>query len=582
MNTGAVTQEQVKRRLLTILAADVAGYSRMVAADEEGTLRRLAECQRAFAESIARRDGRLVKTAGDSVLATFESPVEAVRCALEVQRAVAGRNQRLPRHHRLRFRVGINIGDVVVSDGDILGDGVNVASRLEGLAEPGGICLSGAAYDLVDGKIDIAAEDLGERQLRNIPRPVRVYCLPSFEESIAEPEPEPEPEPRLDPVSGAPRRATAPRDLRAPSREDEAPEHATAERRRLPVLGLSLALAAAIAGVALYLVLARTGSLEPEPAQQAAAPPPAQPQAPQQALQVPPLPMTTLPTTTLPATPGPATPGPAARPFAPEQVPFVTDAVRERLRAEYVPGRDHKAVVLSPLGASAWFLLGQLSEEEAARHATASCQQNAPEPCELYALGNRVVWEHPPPPLPPKPWLPPAPERVRTPFDLDRVPLAGPAMREALRADYLQDTPIKAVAIARTGTIGFAKRHRSEEEAVRAALEYCGDKTGTPCAVLAINDSFVQPIPATVAITGLFEPDRSALVNDAAKQKLREAYLPRGGWKAVALAGAGRIGMAVGRPNEKDAIDAALAECRASGAEDCAIHAIGIFTVQAK
>ena len=572
-------QEQVKRRLLTILAADVAGYSRMVAADEEGTLKRLADCQRAFAQGIAQHDGRLVKTAGDSVLATFESPVEAVRCALEVQRAVAALNARLPRHVRLRFRVGINIGDVVVSAGDILGDGVNVASRLEGLAEPGGICLSGAAFDLVAGKIDVEPQDMGERQLRNIPRPVRVYGLPSFEESIAEPEPEPVPEPKL-----APRRAAAPPkdlrgDLRAPAREDDAPDFIVYERRRLPVLGISIAVAAAIAGIALYLVLARTGSLQPQSQQtgsQQTAPeaslqpqqaqPQQQPQ--QQAIQMPPLPT--------------APPGPAARPFAPEQVPFVPDAVRERLRAEYVPGRDAKALVLSRSGASAWFLQGQLSEEEAARHAMASCRQNAPEPCELYALGNRVVWEHPPPPMPPKPYLPPAAERVRTPFELDRIPLAGPAMREALRADYLQDAPIKAVAIARTGTIGFAKRHKSEDEAVRAALEYCAYLSGTPCAVLAINESFVQPIPAGVAITGLFEPERSPLINDAAKLKLREAYLPRGGWKAVALAGAGRMGIAVGRPNEKDAIDTALADCRTTGAEDCAIHAVGNFTVQGK
>ncbi len=573
-----MSQEQVKRRLLTIMAADVAGYSRMVAADEEGTLRRLADCQRAFAERIAAHDGRLVKTAGDSVLATFDSPVEAVRCALEVQRAFAQRNTRLPRHGRLRFRIGINIGDVVVSAGDILGDGVNVASRLEGLAEPGGICLSGAAYDLVAGKIDVEARDLGERELRNIPRAVRVFGLPSFEESTAEPEPMPVPEPpagpepRLEARPGAKRRAAPPADLRAPLREDEGPERAGGERRRLPVLGISLAVAAGIAAVALFLVLARTGSLPPSPQQAAPTPPPpGSPAAPQQqATPVPPLPA-----------PAPA-PTPAARAFVPAEVPFVPDAVRERLRVEYVPGRDSKALVLSRTGASAWFLAGQLSEEEAGRHALASCRQNAPEPCELYALGNRVVWEHPPPPMPPKPYLPPAAERVRTPFDLDRIPLAGPAMREALRADYLQDAPIKAVAIARTGTIGFAKRHRTEEEAVRAALEYCADITGTACAVLAVNESFVQPIPATVAVTGLFEPERSPLLDAAARQKLREAYQPRGGWKAVALGGGGRIGFSAGRPNEKDAIDTALADCRATGAEDCAVHAVGIFAVREK
>jgi adenylate cyclase len=515
------------------------------------------------------------------VLATFESPVEAVRCALAVQRAVAARNARIARHQRLRFRVGINIGDVVVSAGDILGDGVNVASRLEGLAEPGGICLSGAAHDLVAGKVDAETRDLGEQSLRNIPRPIRVYALPSFEESIAEPEPEPPPAPKVAPQRAPPQRpALQPQerdrrdDLRAPLRDDDRPDFIVYEkRRRLHVLGVSILIAAAISGVALYLVLARTGSLQSQqqPAPQQTAP---VQQQPQQAINVPPLPSLQQPQQQQP-------PAQAARPFSPEQVPFVTDQVRERLRTEYLPGRDHKAVVLSRSGASAWFLQGQLSDEEAARHATASCRQNAPEPCELYALGNRVVWEHAAPPMPPKPWLPPSGERVRSAFDLDRVPLAGPAMREALRADYLQDTPTKAVAIARTGTIGFAKRRASEDEAVRAALEYCAATTGTACAVLAVNESFVQPIPSTVKVIGLFEPERSPLLDDAAKQRLRESYLPRGGWKAVAL-GNGKVGLAAGRPNEKDAIDQALADCKAQGGEECALHAISIFTVQGK
>ena len=168
--------ERVQRRLAAILAADVAGYSRLTGADEEGTLARLRALRRELIDpAIAVHRGRIVKTTGDGILIEFASVVDAVRCAVEVQRGMISRNNQVAQDKRIQFRVGIHIGDVVVEDDDLLGDGINIAARLEGIAEPGAICLSGDAYRQVQGKVEVAATDLGEQRLKNIAQPVRVY-----------------------------------------------------------------------------------------------------------------------------------------------------------------------------------------------------------------------------------------------------------------------------------------------------------------------------------------------------------------------------------------------------------------------
>jgi len=165
--------------MAAILAADVAGYSRLMGADEEGTLARLKAHRRELVDpKIAEHHGRIVKTTGDGMLIEFASVVDAVRCAVDVQRGMAERNAEVPRERRIEFRVGINLGDIIIDDDDIHGDGVNVAARLEGLAEPGGICLSSDAYRHVKGKVDLDFRDLGEQRLKNIAEPVRVYAIP--------------------------------------------------------------------------------------------------------------------------------------------------------------------------------------------------------------------------------------------------------------------------------------------------------------------------------------------------------------------------------------------------------------------
>jgi TolB-like protein/class 3 adenylate cyclase len=170
--------ERVERRLTAILAADVAGYSRLTGTDEEGTHVQLQDHLRSLVEpKIAEHRGQVVKSTGDGLLAEFNSVVDAVRCALDVQRGMAQRNTDVPEEKRIEFRIGINVGDVIIDRGDIFGDGVNVAARLEGLAEPGGICVSSRVQEDAQGKLDATFEDAGEQQLKNIVRPVRVYRL---------------------------------------------------------------------------------------------------------------------------------------------------------------------------------------------------------------------------------------------------------------------------------------------------------------------------------------------------------------------------------------------------------------------
>src|ERR1700746_706575 len=167
------------RKLAAILAADVVGYSRLAGADEDRTLARLRALRSDLIEpTISVHNGRVVKRTGDGVLVEFRSVVDAVRCAIEVQNGMTERNAGLPSERRIEFRIGIHLGDVVEeSDGDLMGDGVNIAARLEGIAKPGAICLSEDAYRQVKSRLDLAVSDLGTTQLKNIAEPVHVYLL---------------------------------------------------------------------------------------------------------------------------------------------------------------------------------------------------------------------------------------------------------------------------------------------------------------------------------------------------------------------------------------------------------------------
>jgi adenylate cyclase len=171
-----MAEARAQRRLSAILAGDIAGYSRLMGADEEGTLATLRAHRGEFLDpTISRHRGRIVKTTGDGILLEFPSAVDAVRCALDVQRGMAERNATVERDRRIEFRIGVNVGDIVIEGDDIFGDGVNIAARLESIAEPGGITISDDTYRQVRDKLDVTFDDAGEQKLKNITRPVRVY-----------------------------------------------------------------------------------------------------------------------------------------------------------------------------------------------------------------------------------------------------------------------------------------------------------------------------------------------------------------------------------------------------------------------
>src|SRR5215471_7429905 len=187
-------KQPVERRLAAILAADMAGYSRLMGLDEAGTAQALREHRTAADPLIAQHGGRIVKTTGDGVLIEFGSVVGAVQCAIGLQELAAERNTGLPDESRMEWRIGIHLGDVLVEGNDILGDGVNIAARLEGIAEPGGICISEDAFRQVRGKIEAEFADIGEQALKNIARPLRVFSV----------RPASAPEPRAAPASALP------------------------------------------------------------------------------------------------------------------------------------------------------------------------------------------------------------------------------------------------------------------------------------------------------------------------------------------------------------------------------------------
>jgi TolB-like protein len=173
-----MTATRTERRLAAILAADVAGYSRLMGADEEGTLAALKACRaELIAPRVAEHGGRIVKTTGDGALVEFASAVDAVRCAMQIQRIMSKRNATIQEDRRIEFRIGINVGDIIIDEGDIYGDGVNIAARVETLANPGGVCLSDNAYQQMKGKLALDVSDMGEHQLKNIAEPIRVYSV---------------------------------------------------------------------------------------------------------------------------------------------------------------------------------------------------------------------------------------------------------------------------------------------------------------------------------------------------------------------------------------------------------------------
>ena len=354
----------MKRKIAAIFAADIAGYSRLVAEDEEETLRRLASYRQVTDDFIARYGGRIFNTAGDAVLAEFPSAVEAVRCAIDIQESLRTRNMAYPTSRQMSFRIGITIGDVVDRDGDLLGDGVNIAARLEGLAEVGGICISRAVHEQVANKLSVQFADIGAQEVKNIPNPVHAYMVAMRREDGTYAAPQIKKPPSLPP--------------------------AASPNWMWPLAVTVVCLVAIGVGGFLYFTKIEMRSALK---QVSAASIPVIPAPPPPATSAP-TPVAA-PTTVAPAPPPSSAPG---QEFAAETMPFVTDRTRSTWATEYAMASDYKALALNINGVIA-LVTGQPNEEIAKSMAFDQCQKKAdavqsPRKCEIYAVGNVVVYPH--------------------------------------------------------------------------------------------------------------------------------------------------------------------------------------------
>jgi class 3 adenylate cyclase len=489
----AAGEASMRRRLTVILASDVAGYSRLVAAAEEETILRLRQAADIFSHLVTKHHGRVFDTAGDAILADFDSAVDATRCAIDIQDVNNAANADLPADRRLLFRIGIAIGDVLVGEGGgLLGDAVNIAARLEGLAEPGGICVSDDVRSHVANKIALNVVDLGEQSLKNIPRRIRVFKLmPGAGQAAG-----------VDSMSSPawPRRVWS---------------------------GSAAALAAIVAAAILYWHFGPRNDA--------------------------------------------STAGP---PFDPADVPLVFDAVREQLAA-YGGQPNWKAIAISR---RAW---GEVEDapdiDSAKQQALELCRQRDKDGgCRIYAVGNTVVW--------PRSRLPmPMPadvhaEPLETPFTADNL-ANGQSQVLPYVDQYIRLPDHRAVAQALGGS-WFVAARTSRAEAVRLALERCGDLVGTACLLYSVDGFLTLRIPRAYRVTTAFTLAGETTMSADDKQRLAPIYGQKD-WRALARGKPGRWYAVGGIDTEEHAADKAMDACRQIEPE-CVLHAIGNFRVDGR
>lgn len=566
-----MTEPDLVRRLTTIMDIDVVGFSTMSSRDEEHALA-LLTARMGTAQALVRQHrGRVFKLTGDGLLAEFASPVEAVRAALEIQEAMRAANDPAPPADQMVLRIGVNLGDVVESGDDLMGDAVNVAARLESIAPAGGICVSAAVYEQIQGKLTLGAEDLGDQHVKNIPRAIHAYRL------------------TLDgaPMPAAPVVAHAP----APA----------APPRPAGRLAAILAGAAVVAGLALggtwwlhqaappaapTSAPARQASATPTPSPMAPppspspAPPPALP--PTTAAAAPPLDQ---PTATAEVTPpAPLAEPPRRRPFVTEEVPFVSEFHWRRLN-EYRAAEGAKALAISVRG---WMgmAVGRIDSEIARRVALEDCNamverevrvRRAYDRCMLYAEGNEVVWSFHPPPMPPVPFIPPTMPAPPIPFDAAAVPLVTPQARRNLVDHYAESRRHRALVLG-PNRFDWWTPSVTVIDAVRRTLQICGHLSNRPCVVYAVDDTVLVRVPQRHRVTDIFTP-QEVLGLAGSNRGAVETYLISDDWRAIAMGTAGRLGIVSGRASEEQAVADALAACAAAGGENCKLLAIGPFVV---
>lgn len=547
-----MSESSLVRRLTTIVDLDVVGFSAMSARDEEQALDLLGRRMASAQALVGHHRGRVFKLTGDGLLAEFASPVEAVRAALEIQEAMRAANEAAGTDDQLVLRIGINLGDVVESGDDLMGDAVNVAARLESIASPGGVCVSAAVYEQIEGKLMLGVEDMGEQHVKNIPRAIHAYRLST---------------------GGA----------RAPVLATVAAASAQPAVRKLSARFLTgiVAIAATVAVLAVtgtWLLHNWSESLQtrPRPAR-VAAPVPA-PSAPAAAAAVVPAP-TIVPTTTPAGTP--------RRRYAAADVPFVADWQRERLES-YARAEGEKAMAINVRG-----LFGEATRRvdlAAARQAALEeCNRamvrEVPvvrdfDSCMIYAEGDDVVWPYRAPPMPPSPFLPAQRPSPPIAFDAATVPLIDEASRRNLVDHYQRSNNKRALVLGRRHFDWWAPS-ATESDAIRRNLQICGHVTGFPCVVYALDDQVMVRVPQLYNVIDIFVPEHLVAV-DAGQKAAIERYLVADDWRAIALGSNGRFGIVTDRASERAAVDLALGECARAGGLECAVTAVGAFLVAPK
>lgn len=541
----------MKRKIAAIFAADIAGYSRLVAEDEEETLRRLASYRSVVDDFIAKANGRIFNTAGDAVLAEFPSAVDAVRCAIDIQESLRTRNMAYPPSRQMSFRIGITIGDVVERDGDLLGDGVNIAARLEGLAEVGGICISRAVHEQVANKLSVQFADIGAQEVKNIPTPVHAYMVAMRREDGTYATPQ---------VKKAAKAAHGPNWMWP------------------VVVGVICVVAIGVGGL-LYFAKLETNQVESSAAALAPSPVavPSPSPTPTMAAKAP---MPTSMPTSMP-TPMPSPPAASSGKIPVEAVPFIGERLRAHLGNEYSAAGDYKAFALNIAGFSG-VALNQPNEEVARNMALEQCQKRADAAqstrrCELYAVGDKVVYSHGSPPMPPQPWIQ-HDAMTERPFASKDFPVVRDVAKGRLENIYAPAAKSRSVALGPGGQYFMALGATSVDDAARRSLESCGAIAGSACMIVAADDVFVVPIPTLLKANGFFHAaTNSSIVADARDEVVRK--LGDGmGWNAVAVGTAGHPGLGLKAADEQTAVNAALADC-AKHDSDCHVIAIGPFTV---
>jgi class 3 adenylate cyclase len=546
------------RRLTTIVSIDVVGFSTMSARNEEHALDLLG-ARMATAEAIVKHHrGRVFKLTGDGLLAEFVSPVEAVRAALETQEAMRSANATADQDNQLVLRIGINLGDVVESGDDLMGDAVNVAVRLESIAPHGGICVSAAIYEQIVGKLTLGAEDMGEQHVKNIPRPIHAYRLTS--------------------EGATPVVAVAPAAAKRPS--------------RLVMGAGAVAILAIVAIGGAWLLHEKS---EPAaPAAQAAAAPAASPAAPPAPVAAAPAVPAAVPAAAPASDPNempaptldPATTGP--RIYDAADVPFVPD-LRRRALENYAQADGSKAMAINVRG---FFSVAtrRVDDPTARRIALEECSKlvhrEVPivrpiDRCMTYAVGNNVVWTYRTPPLPPPPYVPAARPSPAIAFDPATVPLlTGETARKNLADHYATSDRKRALVLGRDH-FDWWSPSETEADAIKRNLQICGHLTGRPCVVYAVEDQVLVRTPQLHKAINIFTPQ--AMTNlDSRQQEALDRYLVANDWRAIALARNGRLGIVSSRASESAAASDAVSECARAGGTECAVLAIGPFVVAPK